>query len=109
MTLSRSVGRSLAVVSILQRGRMNHLPTIIRPPALHPDALARCTWSQTEESEEGVLITLVDVVPDEEETLVLRQVWWFDRERGTWDLDESSEWFLPRAAAEAIAARLQHT
>ena len=31
---------------------MNHLPTIIRPPALHPDALARCTWSQTEESEE---------------------------------------------------------
>ena len=87
---------------------MNNLPTIIRPAALHPEALARCTWSQTEQSEEGVLITLFDVVPDKEETLVLRQVWWFDRERGTWDLDESSEWFLPNAAAKAIGAVLQY-
>ncbi len=86
---------------------MNNQPTIIRPAALHPDALARCTWSQTEESEEGVLVTLLDVVPDALETLVLRQVWWFDRERGTWDLDESTEWFLPADAAQAIAARLQ--
>lgn len=87
---------------------MNNLPTIIRPAALHPEALALCTWSQTEQSEEGTLITLIDIVPDAGETLVLRQVWWFDRERGTWDLDESSEWFLPHAAAQAIAARLQH-
>ena len=85
---------------------MNHLPSMIRPPALHPDALARCTWSHSEESEEGVLITLMDVVHDGEETCVLRQVWWFDRERGTWDLDESSEWFLPPDAAAALARGL---
>lgn len=88
---------------------MNHQPTMIRPPALHPSALAQCTWSSSEESEEGVLITLIDVSNDAGETVVLRQVWWFDRERGTWELDESTEWFLPLAAAEALAARLQRS
>lgn len=86
---------------------MRQLPPTTPPPALRPDALERCVWSRTEADDEGLVVTLLDVQEEEDGALVVRQVWWYDPERGQWDLDERSEWVLPVDAAHALAAALR--
>ena len=84
---------------------MNLDPTramALRPPQLSDAVLAACTWSDLDAHADGIFLTLIRVEPDSHGASLQRQVWCFDPEQHSWELDEQSEWSLPAAALAAV-------
>lgn len=78
----------------------------LRPPQLSDEALATCTWSGLDAQPDGIFLTLIRVEPDAGGASLQRQVWCFDPEQHSWELDEQAEWPLPAAAVAPVCAAL---
>jgi hypothetical protein len=77
-----------------------------RPPAIEADALARCTWSDSDDGIDETSVRLISISPFEDGFLFQRQVWWFEEEALSWSLDEAQEWWMSPLEAGAIMRSL---
>lgn len=77
-----------------------------RPAPIAEGALLDAAWHRVVQAPGEVRVERIDVTADGDELLVVRQVWWYDEDAEAWELDARDEWWLPPAAALALARSL---